>query len=163
MRYLINGFLLCCIGAFLAGCCKDKKDLCVGNSVSVNPFVERFYIFWCNNNDAEYTYTFTKSEQIDSLQPDCFFTAPIAFPIDESSMRYFILGRISYHVKDTFQTTLLKDSCSKKLVYEVNMIQRDTAYYFADQRGGVLSMFCSVENIPPDYQVEVKYKYVPLE
>ena len=160
MRKII--FFITIIAIVVAGCRKNKNE-CVGNAFGVNPFVERFYVFWCNNDDAEYTYIFTNKEQIDSLNPVCFFTAPIAFPIDEKNMRYFILGRLSYYERDTFQTSILKDSCSKKLVYEVNMIQRDTAYYFPDQRGGILSMFCSVENVPSDYEVEVKYKYVPLE
>jgi len=145
----------------LAGCCKDK-NLCKNEFLSIRPFIERFYIFWCNNNDVEYTYIFNNSQQIEDLRPTCFFIAPVAFPIDEKNMQYFLVGRLSYHQKDTFQTSLLKDTCSKTLVYDVSMIQRDTAYYFPDRRGGILSMYCAVENIPADYKVEVKYKYVPL-
>lgn len=146
----------------LVGCCKDK-NLCNKGVIEINPFIERYYyIFRCNNSNTEFTYIFNNSKQIDSLQPTCYFTTPIAFPINETNMKYFLVGKLSYHVKDTFQTTLLKDTCSKTLTYDVNMIQRDTAYYFPDRRGGIIDIFCAVENIPADYKVEVKYKYVPL-
>lgn len=158
MRHIVSGLLLCILGIFLAGCCKDKKDVCVGNPFDVKPFVEKYAKFECQNND-EFIYIFRSSKQIDSLQPTCFFSAPIAFPLDESNMVYFIVGKVSYHMQDTFKTNVLKDSCLKTLTYQVNMIQRDTTQW---QFPGVQSMFCSVENIPPDYQVEVKYKYVPL-
>lgn len=145
---------------FVSGCCKDKQS-CKGEVFQVNPFVERYSKFECQNNN-EYTYIFKSSSEIENLKPTCFFTSPIAFPINETNMRYFLVGRLSYHQKDTFQTLLLKDTCSKTLVYDVNMIQRDTAYYFPDRRGGILDIYCAVEDVPADYKVEVKYKYVPL-
>ncbi|MCO5280147.1 MAG: hypothetical protein M9931_03700 [Chitinophagales bacterium] len=89
----------------------------------------------------------------------CTFSPPVAFPIDETDMVYIMVGKMAYHYRDTFYSKLFKDTCSKKLTYEVNMVQRDTVY---NTFPGVVSMFCSIENIPADYQVEVKYKYVPL-
>lgn len=146
---------------FVSGCCKEKNS-CKSVVFQTTPFVERANKYRCNNGASEFTHIFSNSQQIEDLKPTCFFTAPIAFPIDETNMRYFLVGRLSYHQKDTFQTVLLKDTCLKTLVYDVSMIQRDTAYYFPDRKGGILSMFCAVENIPSDYKVEVKYKYVPL-
>ena len=153
-------FIAAIVFIFISSCCKDKK-ICKQGNLMIKPFKELFYNFNCNNSN-EYTYIYTNSKQIDSLKPTCFFTSPTFFPIDETNMRYFIVGRLSYHEKDTFQTVMLNDSCLKYLICEVNMIQRDTAYYFPDRSGGVLSMFCAVQNIPADYKVEVKYKYVPL-
>jgi hypothetical protein len=138
--------------------CRKKEDACKSVNVKINPFLERYSNFECQNNN-EYTYIFSSKSQIDSLSPTCSYRQ-IAFPIDETDMRYIIVGRISYHFKDTIQTIIMKDSCLKILTYEVNMVQRDTSLW---QFPGVMSMFCSVTNIPPDYQVEVKYKYVPLE
>ncbi len=146
--------------AFAVVGCRKNKEVCVGDAFGVNPFVERFFVFKCNNNDTEYTYTFTNREQIDSLKPVCFFTAPIAFPVDETDMLYIALGKMSYHYSDTFKTNIIKDKCSKRVTYDVQMIQRDTTPF---QFPGIISMYCAVENIPADYQVEVKYKYVPLE
>ena len=83
----------------------------------------------------------------------------MAFPVDETDFAYIMFGKMSYFRYDTFQTALFKDTCAKKLVYQVDMIQRDTTHR---QFVGALTMFCSVENIPADYQVEVKYTYVPL-
>ncbi len=74
-----------------------------------------------------------------------------------------MFGKLSYHHKDTLVTNLLLDSCSKLLTYEVNMIQRDTTVLRCPYGISVVrSIFCSVEDILSDYQVEVKYKYVPL-
>ena len=160
MKYIVYVFLLIVFGIFFMGFHKDNKNECVGNAFGVNPFVERFFIFRCNNDDAEYTYIFTNKEQIDSLKPVCFFTAPIAFPIDEANMLYMAVGRMSYHYNDTFQTNISKDTCSKLITYDVKMIQRDTTPF---QFPGIISMYCAVENIPSDYKVEIKYKYVPLE
>ena len=155
--FLISIFLIT-----LSSCCKEK-NLCKSKTNKIRPFSERFYyIFRCNNNNSEFTHIFNNSRQIEDLKPTCFFTTPIAFPIEETNMRYFLVGKLSYHQKDTFQTILLKDTCLKTIVYDVSMIQRDTAYYFPDRRGGILDIYCSVENIPSDYTVEIKYKYVPL-
>ncbi|MFN8287799.1 MAG: hypothetical protein U0V74_13665 [Chitinophagales bacterium] len=99
-----------------------------------------------------------KKAEIDSLA-DCTFSPPVPFPADETDFVYIMFGKMSYYRYDTFQTSLFKDTCSKKLTYQVNMIQRDTTHW---QFPGVMSMFCEVENIPADYQVEVKYQYVPL-
>ena len=141
----------------LNACCKNKME-CVNGIINVSPFVERYSKFECQNN-MEYTFIFSNKSQIDSLFPTCSFNSPIAFPIDESNMKYFLVGRLSYHQKDTFQTVLLKDTCNKSITYQVDMIQRNTSLW---QFPGVISMFCAVENIPADYKVEVKYKYVPL-
>ena len=141
----------------IGGCCKDKKS-CKGSAFQIHPFTERYAKFECQNNN-EYTYIFRNSKQIDSLQPTCSFAVPVAFPIDETDMVYIMFGKTAYHYRDTFQTNLLKDTCNKTLTYEVNMVQQDTAF---NTFPGVVSMFCSVQNIPADYKVEVKYKYVPL-
>lgn len=77
-------------------------------------------------------------------------------------MLYIIFGKLSYHLQDTFETKILKDNCSKKVIYEINMIQKDTTRVSFYPDGAIITNFCSVENIPADYQVEVKYKYVPL-
>jgi len=159
MKNVIYGVLLFGLGIFLAGCCKDKDGECLDNAFSVKPFTERFYVFRCNNNDVEYSYVLRSREQIDSLQPVCFFTAPVAFPIDEIDMLYIALGKMSYHYSDTFKTNIIKDTCNKLVTYDVQMIQRDTTLF---QFPGIISMYCAVENIPADYRVEVKYKYVPL-
>lgn len=100
-----------------------------------------------------------RKSQIDSLT-DCTFSPPVAFPVDETDFVYIMFGKMSYYYKDTFQTAVFKDTCLKKVTYEVNMIQRYKT--LESNGGGVRSMFCSLENIPADYQVEVKYKYVPL-
>lgn len=156
-----NSFFLIVVALILIGGCCKEKDTCKENKIMLNAFAERYYYFKCNNND-EYTFLFTKSSQIDSLQPTCFFLQPSAFPIDENGMRYILVGRLSYHNRDTFQTALSKDTCLKTVTYEVNMVQRDKAYSFPDSIGAIQSMYCAVENIPADYKVEVKYKYVPL-
>lgn len=143
----------------LSGCCKNKSD-CKSGNLTLKPFLERIETFDCNNGESDYTYIFSNSKQIDSLQPTCFFTAPVVFPLDESNMRYLLVGRFSAHYKDTLESTLYKDTCSKILTYDVRMIQRDTALW--SNGGGIQHIFCSVQNIPPDYKVEVKYKYVQL-
>ena len=140
----------------VSGCCKDKND-CKSENFQIQPFIEKYGDFWCTGNE-EYTYILRKKSQIDSLA-NCSFSPPVAFPIDETDIAYIMVGKIAYHYRDTFQTKLLKDSCQRTLTYEVNMIQQDTVF---NTFPGVVSMFCSVENIPADYQVEVKYKYVPL-
>jgi len=146
---------------YTSGCCKHKsEDLCNPTTLTLEPFTEKRTVFQCNST-GEYTYIFSKKEQIDSLDPTCFFIGSVPFPVDETNMVYLMVGRMSYYLKDTISLTeLKKDSCQKRLTYEVNMIQRDTV--FLSNGGGIRSIFCSVENIPPDYQVEVKYKYVPL-
>lgn len=128
-----------------------------GNFI-VSPFVEAYYTFTCGGNLYEYQYIMRKKSQIDSLT-DCTFSPPVAFPVDETDFAYIMLGKMSYHYGDTFQTSLFKDTCLRKVVYDVSMVQRDTALL---QFPGARSMFCAVENIPTDYTVEVKYKYVPL-
>jgi hypothetical protein len=159
MRNNFLYILLLCVGIFVGtGCCKDKKS-CKGGEFQIHPFIERYAKFECQNNN-EYTYIFRNSKQIDSLQPTCSFAVPVAFPIDETNMIYFIIGKGSYHRRDTFNTSVVKDTCFKTLTYQVDMIQRDTATW--EFPGGVQSMFCAVQNIPADYKVEVKYKYVPL-
>ena len=46
------------------------------------------------------------------------------------------------------------------MYYSISLIQRDTTVL--SNGGAVKGIFCTVENIPADYEVEVKYKYVPL-
>ena len=146
--------------ATIAGCHKGRNENeCTGNTFAVQPFIEKYYDFTCGGNLYEYQYIFRKKEQIDSLS-DCTFSPPVAFLVDETDFVYIMLGKMSYYYNDTFQTTLLKDTCAKKLTYGVNMIQRTST--LESNGGGVKSMFCSVANIPADYQVEVNYKYVPL-
>jgi hypothetical protein len=152
--------LVISLAIFVFGCRKDK-DECKPNIFQVFPFQEKIEVFDCNNDETDYTYVFTKRDQIDSLNPICFFTAPIAFPTDEYGMRYILLGRFSSYFRDTLTSTLYKDTCNKVLYYDVKMIQRDTALW--SNGGGLQHIFCSVSEIPADYQVEVKYKYVPLE
>jgi hypothetical protein len=146
------------------GCCKNKKDiLCKSENIEIKPFLERYYVFTCGGNLYEYEYIMRRKSQIDSLT-DCTFSPPVPFPIDETDFVYIMVGRTFEFYKDTFQTSIWKDTCAKKLIYEVNRIQRDTSRYCCPYGiTAVSSMFCSVENIPPDYQVEVKYKYVPIE
>lgn len=151
-----NLVVLVLFAFILWGCCKNKNE-CVEGSFRVQPFIEKYGDFWCTGNN-EYTYIFNHKYQIDSLSY-CTFSPPVAFPIDETDMVYIMVGKMAYHYRDTFYSKLFKDTCSKKLTYEVNMVQRDTVY---NTFPGVVSMFCSIENIPADYQVEVKYKYVPL-
>ncbi len=161
MKNKIN-LLAVAILFLVTGCCKHKKeDVCNPTSISVTPFVQKIEVFDCNNGETDYTFVFAKSSQIDSLHPTCYFTAPIAFPTDETNMRYFLLGRFSSHFHDTIISTLYIDSCARVLYYDVKMIQRDTALW--SNGGGLQHIFCSVENIPADYQVEVKYKYVPIQ
>jgi len=142
-----------------ASCCKEKNgNICSSNQFQVMPFVERYGNFSCGGNLYEYQYVLRRESEIDSLS-DCFIAPPIPFPIDETDFVYIMIGKMAYHYRDTFETLLLKDTCNKKLVYQVDMIQQDTAL---NTFPGVVSMFCSAENIPSGYQVEVKYKYVPL-
>ena len=145
----------------IAGCCKHKTEtICNPTTFQVIPFVEKYGYFFCGGNDYEYTYTLRKKIQIDSLA-DCTFSPPVAFPVDETNMLYIAVGRLSFYRNDTMaETRITKDTCSKKVVYEVNMKQRDTTLA-AGGLGAVMSIFCSIENIPADYQVEVKYQYVP--
>lgn len=142
----------------LWGCCKDKKIECIDGNKPVLPFVEKFAGFWCNE-DVEYEYIFRKREQIDSLYPNCFFPGSTAFPLTDNEVVYFIFGKIAYHKQDTFITTIFKDTCANSVTYEINMVQRDTSL---NEFPGVMPIFCTVENIPADYEVEIKYKYVPL-
>lgn len=146
---------------FSSGCCKDKIDaVCKPENFRIEPFVEKRHIFQCNNSD-EFTYIFRRKEQIDSLSPTCFMTGSVAFPVDETEMVYILLGRLSTHYRDTISfTELLKDTCNKKLTYDVSMFQTDTT---PNTFTGRRTIFCSVENIPSDYTVEVKYKYVPIQ
>jgi hypothetical protein len=145
--------------SLVASCCKDKtNNTCNEGPFEVSPFLERFGYFTCGGNLYEYQYVMQRKSQIDSLF-DCTFSPPVPFPVDETDFVYIMFGKMSYYRYDTFQTSLFKDTCSKKLTYQVDMIQRDTAHW---QFPGVMSMFCEVENIPADYQVEVKYKYVPI-
>jgi hypothetical protein len=142
------------------GCCKHKSEnTCIPNSFRVNPFIEKYAYFTCGGNLYEYQYIKRKQAQIDSLT-DCTFSPPIAFPVDETDMVYIMYGKMSYYYRDSFQTQLLKDTCLKTLTYQVNLIQTHTDSL--SNGGGVLSTFCAVQNIPADYKVEVKYKYVPL-
>ncbi|HRN95650.1 MAG TPA: hypothetical protein PL084_13080 [Chitinophagales bacterium] len=146
----------------LTGCCKDKnKNTCKSESFSINPFVQRFGSFFCGGNDYEYTYIFRKKAEIDSLHSECSYYN-VAFSIDETNFAYIAVGRLSYHQKDTMLSNLYVDTCSRLLTYDVEMIQRDTTKVSFYPLGATMSIFCSVENIPADYQVEVKYKYVPL-
>jgi len=148
----------------ISGCCKDKAgNLCNADAFEVQPFVQTTTKYRCNGND-EYTYILRSKEQVDSLEPNCFSIGPLAFPIDETNMAYIIIGRLSYHNKDTFlMSSLLKDTCAKRVTYEINMMQRDTTVNCCPYGiGAIMNVFCSVENIPVDYEVEIKYKYVPL-
>ncbi|MBL7777585.1 MAG: hypothetical protein JNK66_04720 [Chitinophagales bacterium] len=145
------------VATLLGSCCKDKAH-CASAPYYVDPFIEKYYTFTCGGNLYEYEYIMRRKSQIDSIT-DCTFSPPVAFPIDETDFVYIMIGKMSYFYGDTFQASLSKDTCLKKLIYDVSMIQRDTAQL---QFPGTRSMFCAVENIPPDYQVEVKYKYVPL-
>ena len=158
-KIIIQLVFLVSLISFFNGCCKEKKE-CKNGIVKLTPFIERIETFDCNNGESDYTYIFTKRLQIDSLQPTCYFTSPVAFPLDESGMRYILVGRFSTHYKDTLESILHMDTCSKNLTYELNMIQKDTTFW--SNGGGTQHIFCAVENIPADYKVEVKYKYVPL-
>lgn len=146
---------------FVTGCCKHKSEnICNPTPLPVTPFVEKRHIFQCNNSD-EFTYIFRTKEQIDSLDPTCFFIGSVPFPVNDANMLYIMAGRTSYHYRDTISfTELLKDTCNKKLTYVVSMYQTDTTVNIIPGRR---TIFCSVENIPADYQVEVKYKYVPIQ
>jgi len=156
MKKAIAIFIVC---LSIAGCCKNK-NLCTGDAFQVSPFTQTTTKYQCNGN-SEYTYILKRKSDVDSLEPNCFSTGPIAFPTNDHEFVYIIMGRMSYYYDDTIGFTLLiKDSCQKKLTYEVNMIQRDTTLW--SNGGGILPVFCSVENIPADYEVEIKYKYVPL-
>lgn len=143
----------------LAGCCKDKGKECVNGSVELAPFAEIFGGFYCNGN-TEYQYVFRKKDEFSALLPNCFFPGGMFFPINEDSVVYIAIGKMSVYYKDTFETTIVKDSCGKRMIYNLAMIQRDTT--LESNGGAVKSIFCTVENIPSDYEVEVKYKYVPL-
>lgn len=143
----------------LSSCCKHKTSDCYNSQIPTTPFYEYFQKFYCNNN-VEYEYVFRKKEQIDSLLPECFIASGnTSFPVDQNNMIIFAIGKLSQYHRDTFQTNFFKDTCGKKLTFNINMIQRDTIPWQAP--GAVVSMFSIVENIPADYQVEVKYKYVP--
>jgi hypothetical protein len=162
MRF-INKFLFITLILFFNSACKKEKNKCVGDAFLIQPFVDRSGVFYCGSNDFEFTHIVRKKSQIDSLT-NCSFSPPVAFPIDETNMVYIAFGKLSYHHKDTITTTIMKDSCSKVLIYDVSMIQRDTTSLCCPEGISVVrNIFCSVENIPADYQVEVKYKYVPLE
>ncbi|HRG88140.1 MAG TPA: hypothetical protein PLW44_03910 [Chitinophagales bacterium] len=152
--------VFCSICVFLiGGCCKDKTgNACNEAAFVVDPFLERYAYFTCGGNLYEYQYVMRRKAQIDSLS-DCNFSPPVPFPVNETDFIYIMFGKMSYFRYDTFQTILFKDTCLKKVTYQVDMIQHDTTHR---QFPGVISMFCSVENIPADYEVEVKYKYVPL-
>ena len=143
----------------IAGCCKDKGEDCVKGSEELTAFAEIFGGFYCNGN-TEYQYILRKKDEFTSLQPNCFFPGGMFFPINEDSVVYIAIGKFSTYYKDTFETTIVKDVCEKKMFYNINMIQRDTVVL--SNGGAVKGIFCIVENIPADYEVEVKYKYVPL-
>ncbi|HRN95765.1 MAG TPA: hypothetical protein PL084_13665 [Chitinophagales bacterium] len=145
---------------FISACCKHKSEnVCNPTPFSIQPFVEKRHIFQCNNSD-EFTYIFRKKKQIDSLSPTCFFIGSVAFPTEDTNMVYLMIGRTSSHYKDTISIAqLLIDTCNKHLIYNISMVQTDTTL---NTFPGRRTIFCSVENIPADYQVEVKYKYVPL-
>jgi len=158
MRITGNLFFSLAI-VLISGCCKHKTDtVCNSTPIQVQPFIEKSGIFFCGGNDYEYTYTARKKAGIDSLTA-CNFSPPVAFPVDETDMAYIMLGRMSYHYMDTLvAANITKDTCLKKLTYEVNMIQKDTALW--SNGGGILNIFCEVENIPADYTIDIKYKYV---
>ena len=141
--------------------CKKCKDECVSNKILTKPFIEKYYIFTCGGNTYEYEYVYRRKSQIDSLT-DCMFTSPVSFPIDESNFTYILVGRYGYYRNDTLHSVLYKDTCLKVLTYEISTIQRDTNRTSFYPQLVARSLFCAVENIPADYKVEVKYKYVPL-
>jgi len=153
-KFMFFVFILSCS---LSNCCKDKHE-CNGIAFQIKPFVEKYGEFSCGSNDYEYTYIFNSSKQIDSLYPICKLRN-VAFPIDETNMKYFIIGRTAYHYRDTFTTSISKDTCLKTITYGVNMIQQNTAL---NTYPGTISIFTALENIPADYNVSVNYKYVPL-
>ncbi len=158
MTIIIGGICL----LLVAGCCKHKNDTsCIANDTSILPFTEKRSNFHCGSNNYDYTYIYRKKSEIDSLEPVCSFSPPVPFPVDETDFVYIMFGKMSYFYKDSFQTALYKDTCLKKLTYDISMIQTHTDSL--TNGGGVLSIFCSAENIPADYQVEVKYKYVPIQ
>jgi hypothetical protein len=161
-HYFYQLFFLFLIMMTLSSCRKNKEE-CVGDKFSIQPFVERYGVFYCGDNDSEFTHIARRKCQIDSLT-NCSFSPPVALPIDETNMVYIAFGKLSYHHKDTLTTIIMKDSCSKKLTYDISMIQRDTTTLCCPEGISVVrNIFCSVSEIPTDYQVEVKYKYVPLE
>ncbi len=143
----------------LYSCCKHKHEEtpCIGGSIKIMPFKEKFAGYWCNDNE-EFTYIFRRKIQIDSLEPNCSFIGTAVFPVDDIAMAYILLGRSTHYINDSFSTELYKDTCLKKLFYNVNFIQTDTVYHSST---GIVPIYCFVENIPADYQVEIKYKYVP--
>ena len=141
------------------GSCKKDKVSCDNTQVQIQPFVETTTNYQCNGNN-EYTYILRRQGQVDSLQPNCFATGPLAFPINDIDMVYIIVGRMSYYHNNILQTSLFRNSCAKKLIYNINMIQKTDT--LESNGGGILSVFCEVDSIPADYDVEVNYKYVPL-
>lgn len=144
----------------ITGCCKHKTEsVCNANQFQINALREKYGSFTCGGNLYEYQYIMRRQAEIDSLF-DCHFAPPVPFPVDETNMIYIMVGRMAYHYRDTFQTTLFKDTCNKILVCQLDMVQQDTAF---NTFPGVVSIFSEVENIPADYQVEVKYKYVPIQ
>jgi hypothetical protein len=163
MRVLTALLALLCL---LFSSCKkdcDKNYDCKGVANEIAPFFERYGSVFCGTNDYEYTYILRTKEQIDSIT-QCTFSPSPAFPVDGSNMVYIMFGKFSYHHKDTLITDLSIDTCAKLLTYEVDMIQRDTTVLCCPYGITVVrSIFCSVENIPADYEVEVKYKYVPIQ
>ncbi len=156
-----NTIVMVAVIFFLSACCKHKQDdLCKQENHSTLPFVEKFNYVMCDDS-SERLYVLTRKSQIDSLEPHCVIPFPIAYPVDETDMAYIIFGKMSYYRRDTFETALYKDTCNKKLTYDVKMIQRTDSSL--GSFAWPLYMFCSVENIPADYTVEVKYKYVPIQ
>ena len=159
-KQIVYSTILLVLVSYFTGCCKDKEE-CANGTVSVTPFVEKYGSFTCGGNLYEYEYIKKTKSDIESLT-DCTFSPPVAFPIDETDFIYIMYSKLSYFSNDTFQTTLYKDTCNKILVYDVSMIQRDSVKVSFYPQGVARSMFCSVDNIPSDYKVEIKYKYVPL-
>ncbi len=166
MRSLYSLLAVVLLFMLLIGCKKDKcvkQTECKTARYTISPFAERYGSIFCGGNDYEYTFILRKKEQIDSIT-ECTFSPSPAFPIEDSNMVYIMFGKLSYHHKDTLNTTLFIDTCQKLLTYEVAMIQQDTTVLCCPYGISVVrSIFCSVENVPADYQVEVKYKYVPIQ
>lgn len=134
-----------------------KKD-CKSSDIETSPFVQRLY--YCNDG-IEHTYILRRQEDVESLEPNCYFPNSSIFPLDDTDMVYIIFGKMSYFHKDSFTTKLVRNTCQKTLTYEVKMIQRTKTELgeFAWPK----YIFCSVDSTPEDYDVIIDYEYVPLE
>lgn len=150
-----------CIICLINGCCKEKaKDEgCKSQNFQVIPFSENFYQFFCYNGDLPYQYICWNREQIDSLQHVCGWANTAVYPLNHLPNLYMVTADTIFNYTDTITGEVFIDTCKKEVNYNVKFVQRSKNPL---QYPGIASIFCIVENVTPDYKVNVNKERIWL-